>query len=182
MKRLDQYAREGQNVPIPAYTWATLPISARRYSYALVADTLAGDAGTWLFEFRDDLNASYPWRIVGGNTAARAVKIIIGNASSGANYNIGSFTFGAAGSYVVTTGHGGTSASTQLAVGTTSAGGTPNNIVDWDTAIQWTSGKSATYTATNGQTAYINGSAAGGNSVPFAYVSVRPVRVAGQAV
>ena len=56
----------GEIAAVPVYTWATLPKTAARDSYALVADTLAGVAGGWLFQFRDDKDAAYPWDATAG--------------------------------------------------------------------------------------------------------------------
>ncbi len=53
---------------IKTYTWATLPISAARNSYALVEDTLGDATVSILFQYRDDLDATYPWVPVGSPT------------------------------------------------------------------------------------------------------------------
>ncbi len=89
----------GGGTAVKTYTWATLPISGTQGDLALVVDTLFGLTGAWLLEYRNDLDATYPWRMWGGNLGPYAFQWSNINTSTGAGsyHNVDTNTVPAAG-------------------------------------------------------------------------------------
>lgn len=162
-----------------AFTQAQWPPSApSRTAVAILSDNYGGCWFAWPLEYRDDLNGTYPWRIVNGNTPSSAyIEYVLSVSGNIAWTDAGSFQLPVAGIYQLDIAIGGSTSgasSITAGLGTTSGG---HDIATATTGTFAAHTLSTQFTATKGQTIHVTYTASGTTGIGLITARWRPVNL-----